>query len=188
MTLTNISEIAATWPVKDGWKIAPAGLAWIAEGSRIQLGVNCLLDTWCRLGDECVLGNWCRLGDSCRLGDECRLGNSCRLGDECVLDTWCRLGNSCRLGDECVLDTGCRLGDGCVLDKGAADPIDLGFTDGYRKVIAQVQGVAYIGAGCRWFTLEEAQEHWQHRGDRALTRCALEAAKAIATAKGWKTQ
>jgi len=133
-SLINISEIAATWPVKDGWKIAPAGLAWIAEGSRIQLGVNCLLDTGCRLGD------------------------SCRLGDE------------------------------CVLGKGAADPIDLGFTDGYRKVIAQVQGVAYIGAGCRWFTLEEAQEHWQHRGDRALTRCALEAAKAIATAKGWKTQ
>ena len=154
----NISEIAATWPVKDGWKIAPAGLAWIAEGSRIQLGVNCLLDTGSRLGD------WCRLGDSCRLGD------------------WCRL------GDECVLGNSCRLGDSCVLDKGAADPIDLGFTDGYRKVIAQVQGVAYIGAGCRWFTLEEAQEHWQHRGDRALTRCALEAAKAIATAKGWKTQ
>ena len=151
-SLINISEIAATWPVKDGWKIAPAGLAWIAEGSRIQLGVNCLLDTGSRLGD------WCRLGDSCRLGDECVLGNSCRLGDE------------------------------CVLGKGAADPIDLGFTDGYRKVIAQVQGVAYIGAGCRWFTLEEAQEHWQHRGDRALTRCALEAAKAIATAKGWKTQ
>ena len=169
-SLINISEIAATWPVKAGWKIAPAGLAWIAEGSRIQLGVNCLLDTWCRLGDECVLGNWCRLGDSCRLGDECRLGDGCRLGD------------SCRLGDECC------FGDGCVLGKGAADPIDLGFTDGYRKVIAQVQGVAYIGAGCRWFTLEEAQEHWQHRGDRALTRCALEAAKAIATAKGWKTQ
>ena len=163
-SLINISEIAATWPVKDGWKIAPAGLAWIAEGSRIQLGVNCLLDTGCRLGNWCRLGDWCRLGNWCRLGDECRLGNSCRLGN------WC------------------RLGDECVLDKGAADPIDLGFTDGYRKVIAQVQGVAYIGAGCRWFTLEEAQEHWQHRGDRALTRCALEAAKAIATAKGWKTQ
>ena len=175
-SLINISEIAATWPVKDGWKIAPAGLAWIAEGSRIQLGVNCLLDTGSRLGD------WCRLGDSCRLGDECVLGNWCRLGDGC------RLGDWCRLGDECVLGNSCRLGDSCVLGKGAADPIDLGFTDGYRKVIAQVQGVAYIGAGCRWFTLEEAQEHWQHRGDRALTRCALEAAKAIATAKGWKTQ
>jgi len=175
-SLINISEIAATWPVKDGWKIAPAGLAWIAEGSRIQLGVNCLLDTGCRLGDSCRLGDWCVLGNWCVLDTGCRLGDSCRLGDGCVLGNWC------------VLDTGCRLGDECVLGKGAADPIDLGFTDGYRKVIAQVQGVAYIGAGCRWFTLEEAQEHWQHRGDRALTRCALEAAKAIATAKGWKTQ
>ena len=40
-------------------------------------------------------------------------------------------------------------------------PIDIGSCEGYRKVIAPVEGVAYIRAGCRWMTLAEAKEHWK---------------------------
>jgi hypothetical protein len=47
--------------------------------------------------------------------------------------------------------------------------------------------VAYISAGCRWFTLSEAIAHWSnHAKDRRHTVCLLESAKAIATMRGWK--
>lgn len=56
----------------------------------------------------------------------------------------------------------------------------IGFADGYGKGLADVDGVAYIGAGCRWFTLAEAHAHWDGREDRVLTSCLLKAADALA--------
>jgi hypothetical protein len=58
---------------------------------------------------------------------------------------------------------------------------------GNRKCIAQVNGVAYIGAGCRWFTLSEAIIHWNGKADACeLTLCQLESAKCIARLRGWE--
>ena len=51
--------------------------------------------------------------------------------------------------------------------------------------MANVDGVAYIGAGCRWFTLQDAIKHWEKREDRVLTRIIIESAIAIAKHKGW---
>ena len=68
----------------------------------------------------------------------------------------------------------------------SSEAIDLGWADGYRKCIAQVDGVAYIGAGCRWFTLANALNHWEnHSQDRTTTMCLLMAAISIAEVKGW---
>jgi hypothetical protein len=63
--------------------------------------------------------------------------------------------------------------------------IDLGFADGYRKCIAEIDGVAYIGAGCRWFTLDAAIKHWSNKDGRVLTMCLMMAAVHIAAVKGW---
>ena len=117
----------STW-AKDGvWKIAPAGLPWIAEGSRASIG------ELASIGERASIGAWASIGPQ------------------------------------------------------SSDAIDLGHADGYRKCIAQVQGVAYIGAGCRWFTLAEALEHWStHAKDRRLTMCLMQSAVAIADLKGWK--
>jgi NDP-sugar pyrophosphorylase family protein len=146
----NISNIIKTWPVVDGWSIAPSGLSWIQKGLRVKAGNGC------RLGDGCTLGNGCRLGNYCTLGDVCRLGNGCRLGDVC------RLGN------------GCTLGDGCT------NPIDLGVADGYRKCLAYVDGVPYIGAGCRWFSLDDAVAHWSnHDEDRRATQAQMRYAQEL---------
>ena len=73
----------------------------------------------------------------------------------------------------------CRLGDR------ALDPIDIGYADGYRKCVCNVSGVAYIGAGCRWFCLADALEHWSDRDDRDMTNCLMMAAIHIAVVKGW---
>ena len=51
--------------------------------------------------------------------------------------------------------------------------------------MANVDGVAYIGAGCRWFTLQDAIKHWEKREDRVLTRIIIESAIAIANHKSW---
>ena len=93
---------------------------------------------------------------------------------------WCTLGNKCTLGDGCKLGDECRLGDGCT------NPIDIGFYDYYRKTIANVNGVAYIGAGCRWFTLDAAIKHWGNKPDRITTFAAMQFAKIIADNNGWK--
>ena len=115
------------WEAQDGWSIAPAGLPWISEGSRVTLG------------------------------------NGVKLGNEVV------------------------LGAGAVLGTNARDPVDLGWADGYRKCVAQVEGVAMVGAGCRWFTLADALEHWgNHKEDRSTTMCLMQSAIAIAKLKGWR--
>ena len=62
---------------------------------------------------------------------------------------------------------------------------NLGHADGYYKTLCSLGGVAYIGAGCRWFTLQDAIEHWSnHRDNRRHTLCLLKAAKAWATLEG----
>ena len=80
-----------------------------------------------------------------------------------------------------------RIGEGASIGDKSSDAVDLGWADGYRKCIAQVNGVAYIGAGCHWFTLAQAIAHWQSKADkRELTLCLLESAKCIALLRGWE--
>ena len=102
------------WAKISIWSIAPAGLDWITEGSRL------------------IVGRYASIG------------------------------------------------------AGSSDAIDIGWADGYRKCIAQVNGIAYIGAGCRWFTLADALAHWSDKENRKLTMCLMRAAVAIADEKGWK--
>ena len=78
------------------------------------------------------------------------------------------------------------IGDGASIGNGASEAIDLGFADGFRKCLANVNGVAYIGAGCRWFTLDGAIKHWEsHDENRDLTLCLMQSAIHIARLKGW---
>ena len=193
--MIELDKATAGWEkTSDGWLIAPAGLDWIEEGCWLKVGTGCTLGNGCTLGDECRLGHWCTLGNECTLGDECRLGHWCTLGDRCTLGDECRLGHWCTLGDRCTLGNGCTLGNectlgnGCTLGRNASDPIDIGFADGYRKCIAEVDGAAYIGAGCRWFTVTKAIKHWSGKPDRVLTMCLMAAARQIATTKGWRIE
>jgi hypothetical protein len=89
-------------------------------------------------------------------------------------DSWIIVGNEASIGDDA------RIGPN------GQDAIDIGYVDGFRMCIAQVNGVAYIGSGCRWFTLLEALERWSGKEDRVMTMCLLQSAVAIAGLKGWK--
>ena len=165
-------EATKNWETNGIWKIAPAGLDWIKKGNYVRLGDDVTL------GNEVTLGNYVTLGNGVTLGNYVTLGNGVTLGN-CV-----RLGNGVTLGDDVTLGNCVTLGDGAQI-KAGAEAIDLGWADGYRKCIAQVDGVAYIGAGCRWFTLADALKHWDNKDDRVLTMCLMQSAIYIARYKGW---
>ena len=148
--MTRIEEISRKWERDGDWRIAPAGLAWIAEGHQIIVG------DYASIGDGSSIGNYTRLGYYASIGNNTSIGDRTHIGD----------------------DT--SIGDG------ASEVIDLGYADGFRKCIANVHGVAYIGAGCHWFTLAEAIKHWEsHDKNRDLTLCLMQAAIHIAGLKGW---
>ena len=66
----------------------------------------------------------------------------------------------------------------------------FGSCDMYSRIVCQVDDVAYIGAGCRWFTLAEARRHWgaYANGARDLALCLLEGAANIARLRGWSEE
>ena len=106
--------------------------------------------------------SWIAEGARVRIGDNSSIGNGSILGD----------GSS--IGD------GSRIGNGSSIGNDASWARDIGFADGYRKCIANVHGVAYIGAGCRWFTLAAALRHWDNKQDRIETMCLMQSAIFLA--------
>jgi hypothetical protein len=62
---------------------------------------------------------------------------------------------------------------------------DLGYANGYRLTLACVDGVAFIGGGCRWLPLADAIKHIGKREGREEQADAMLAAKAHAKRMGW---
>lgn len=99
---------------------------------------------------------------------------------------WCAAGFRVRIAASARIGVGARIGEGASIGEGARIGMnatfiaDLGSFEGYRKVICSLEGIAYIGAGCRWFTLAEAKKHWNARKpDRAITHAMLSVATVI---------
>ena len=119
---------------------------------------------WVRVGENCVAGNGFAAGYGFLAGDDFRAGNGFTAG------------------------YGFRAGDDFRAGNNAVPIANIGTCDGYAKSLCSVNGVAYIGAGCRWFTLDEAIAHWSnHQSDRSMTLCLMESAKALAKLKGLRT-
>ena len=160
--MINISETIKDWPVVNGWSISP-GVEWCDKGARIRAGFGCAAGYGLRVGD------WFRVGDGFSVGDRFKAGNRFTAGNRFIV------GNNFTVGD------GFAGGDSFKAGDDATGIANIGLADGYAKSISSVGGVAYIGAGCRWFTLRDALEHWgNHEEDRRMTMCLLESAKAIA--------
>jgi uncharacterized protein YjbI with pentapeptide repeats len=80
-----------------------------------------------------------------------------------------------------------NLGDGVLINRVTVRWLaPLCFSEGYSKTLCDVDGVAWILAGCRWFTLAEARKHWAERDDRPITRAMLEGIAAVAKLRGLK--
>ena len=99
------------------------------------------------------------------------------------------------LANGAVIEQDARIGQGAVIGQCARVGPNarwiacVGFADGYYKDLCAVGDVAYIGAGCRWFTLGEALRHWgDHEEDRQDTLDLMQAAVAIAKRLGLKLE
>ena len=114
-----------------------------------------------RIGKEASIGAWASIGARVRIGKEASIGDEASIGEEAF------------------------IGDEAFIGAKSNEAIDLGCANGYRICIAQVDGVAYIGAGCRWFTLAKALKHWSIKPDRELNMCLMMAAVHIAGLRGW---
>ena len=193
-----IEEISRKWKRDGDWRIAPAGLAWIAEGHRIIVGDyassgdGSSIGNYTRLGYCASIGSDTHIGEATSIGDGTRIGNCTRIGDGTSIGNCTRIGDGTSIGNDVNIGDHTQIGDlthiggTASIGNGASEVIDLGFADGFRKCIANVKGVAYIGAGCRWFTLAEAIKHWEsHDKNRDLTLCLMQSAIHIACLKGW---
>jgi hypothetical protein len=101
---------------------------------------------------------------------------------------WCAAGNRVMCGPYAIIGNGARIGNCASIGDYATHLHDVGFADGHLKSLCAVEGVAYIGAGCRWFTLDQAIKHWStHKEDRRATMCLMESAKALAKMYGLAT-
>ena len=212
----------STWASAGLWKIAPADLPWIAEGTRIRIGrgasigERASIGRGARIGDLASIGRGASIsegasvGEHASIGGGASIGRGASIGEDASIGRGARIGERASIGDLASIGGGARIGEGASIGGGASigrgasigedasigegasigpnsvGAIDLGSVDGYRKCIAQINGVAYIGAGCRWFPLAKALHHWgNHAEDRRLTMCLMQSAVAIAALKGW---
>ena len=183
--MIDVSGIVKDWELAGEWRKSP-GVDW------------CRKDSWISVKNNVTIGEGSHIGEGVRLGPHVRLGGGCLVGANAILEggVWCDRGVT--LGEGVELGAGAYLGEDVIVPlytelgtdhyTKAGKPIcTLGLVDGYTKSLSEFEGVAYIGAGCRWFTLQEAIDHWSnHDEDRSLTLCLLESAKAIAELKGLK--
>ena len=175
----------SSWAKCDGWRIAPDGLDWIDPGSRI------ICADGVRIADGASIGSYARIGNDARIGSYASIGNGASIGSyarivaDAIIGSYASIGNDAIIGSYASIGNGASIGSYASVGPRSSDAVDIGWADGYRKCIAQVDGVAYIGAGCRWFTLAEALKHWDNKPDRVLTMCLMRTAIAIAQSKGW---
>lgn len=108
-----------TW-VEDGeWKIAPAGIPWIKESSRIRVA------DFLSLGEGTVVGNGCRFGEA-SIGFRVTIGNAASIGvqykpaseeDQYItkIADRVKIGESVVIGHSVWLEADSEIGDRSVI-------------------------------------------------------------------------
>ena len=206
--MINISEIVATWPVIDGWSISP-GVGWCEKGNRVVVGDRCVLGYESRIESDVVVGYDTRIGRGLSVGRGVRIGKLCSIGDGAMLYENVSLGNGVTIGDYSYVKdnaiihnavnigshvhighgsrvrSGVTLGDGCSIMDVCTEVSFLGYGPrGYAIVVALESGVPKFGAGCRWFTFDEARKYWgpeyEGTGDTVFMQAMITAAERIA--------
>ena len=123
------------------------------------------------------------------------LANGASIGRRASIGPGAVIGQYARIEQDAVIERHATIGRYAVIGQGARVGPNarwiacVGFADGYYKDLCAVGDVAYIGAGCRWFTLGEALRHWgNHKENRQDTLDLMQAAVAIAKRRGLKLE
>lgn len=221
--MIQVYEISTTWERDGKYRIAPAGLPWIGERSRLTCGKNVVIGDCSILGDDVefdryitvgptvsiganaiiehgvdvgarahieahvTLGQYSTLGEDVRIESHATIGRHATVGRHARVAAGAQVWATAVVGSFSTVGAGARvrdnvhLGSGAVVGPNSEALHDLGYADGYRKTLCRVGTVAYIGAGCHWFTLADALRHWRaHDDDRSQTLCLMKSAVAFA--------
>ena len=89
--MIRVSSACRYWAVDGSWKVAPEGLPWIKEGSRIAVGQNVRIAKSVRIGDGVLIKTGtlilrsAEIGDGVLIGEKVRIGASSSIGRRAVI-------------------------------------------------------------------------------------------------------
>lgn len=172
-------------------------------GERVTVGREASIEKYAQIAPFVEIGTGCTIGEHSRIYRCSYIGNhsmlekdvciasASRIGDFCKVGSHVRIGEEVKIGDNARIKTNAQIPDGTSIGSDAIIPpcedvIDLGFVDGYRRLLYMANGVAYISAGCRNFPLETAIHWWKNRPDRDDTNCQMLMAMHLAEVRGWE--
>lgn len=179
--------------VESVYNMSHVGDCWVYDNARLEDGATLSGDA--ALLSKARVGYDAQVYGKAIIADEAEVSGSAIIRGRARVRTFANVSHSVLLeghakvtGDAILYGT-LEL-DGGVIRSGAhreGGAVVFGRCDGYSRLVCQIKGVAWVGAGCRWFTLSKAIIHWEnHTEDRTEALALLEGAKAIARAKGWQ--
>jgi acyl-[acyl carrier protein]--UDP-N-acetylglucosamine O-acyltransferase len=178
----------------------------VSIGAGTSVGYKCVVRSGADVGPYCQIDRECRIGQRAYVGPYCKLGKFVSIGDHSAVRGWAilhehisiknrvnvpasaLLGEDTRIGNRVQFGHRVRLGAGCHIGDDAVEPIDLGYIENRRWVLASVDGVAYVGVGKDWLPLADAIERYRNDDRRRLSAAVLVGAEAIARELGWRLE
>ena len=129
------------------------------------------------------------LANGATIGSDAVIGQCALIEQDAVIGQCALIEQDAVIGVGASIGQGATIGQGARIERHARWIACVGFADGYYKDLCVVGDVAYIGAGCHWFTLSEALRHWgNHPEERQDTLDLMQAAVAIAKRRGLKLE
>jgi NDP-sugar pyrophosphorylase family protein len=153
-----------------------------------KLGTGATIGAYAKIGKHVMIGSNVRVEDGANIEDDATIGDNSRIGENVRIGEKAQVGENVRIGDRSTVRDFGRIGDNAWIGEGAIDIVDGGFSDGDRRVFAQVDGVCYVGVGTQWLNLAEAYLCWQDREDCAARFRWLHWVAHEAIARGWRDQ
>ena len=147
------------------------------------------------IGPGAVIGPYASIEPYAVIEQGAVIRRNASIGQGAVIGPYASIEQCAVIGRDAVIEQGAVIGQWARIGRGARVGPNarwiacVGFADGYYKDLCAVGDVAYIGAGCRWFTLGEALRHWEnHPEERQDTLDLMKSAVAMAERRGLKRE
>lgn len=171
---------------------------WIACEDNLSFEDSCFVYDNAMVFNDAKVSDNASMYDNARIAGNARLNDNSRMfGNSSMHDNSAMHGNSSMLGksemqDYSSMHDSAKLVDGILTGRQVLTGICraelvcnlTSVIENYSKTLNNLNGVAYIAAGCRWFSLKKAKEHWENRPDRVMTFAAMKFASEIAKMHG----
>lgn len=158
--MQRLDKIVEIWPLVNDWRIAPTDFSFCNMGTALRVGHGSTIGIGARLKNRVCIGDHVRIDNHVRIDHGAVIAADAHLMNDVIIEDDVYIGEFSFIGAHTCIYENSHIGDGARIGSNARNVTDIGFADGFRKCIAEVDGVAYIGAGCRWFTLSKALQHW----------------------------